>query len=170
MARALNKVQLIGYLGADPDIRYLPNGKPVASFSLATTESWKDKQSGLQQEKTEWHRIIAFGKLAELAGEYARKGSRLYIEGRLQTRKWTDQNQIERYTTEVVLDLGGQLLFLDNKVDGNQSGVATGNSNAKAASPQKQQQPTQNTPQEQPQEQPPLDSYDNDRFDDDIPF
>ena len=104
MARGINKVILIGNLGADPDIRYMPSGEPVANLSLATSESWKDSQSGELREKTEWHRVVAFRKLAEIIGQYCKKGSKLYIEGRLQTRKWQDQNGQDRYTTEIIAD------------------------------------------------------------------
>ena len=112
MARGINKVILIGNLGADPDIRYMPSGEPVANLSLATSESWKDSQSGELREKTEWHRVVAFRKLAEIIGQYCKKGSKLYIEGRLQTRKWQDQNGQDRYTTEIVAD---QMQMLDSR-------------------------------------------------------
>lgn len=102
MARGINKVILIGNLGADPDMRSLPSGDQVANLSLATSESWNDRQSGERREKTEWHRVVAFGKLAEIIGQYCRKGSKLYIEGRLQTRKWTDNQGIEKYSTEII--------------------------------------------------------------------
>jgi len=102
MARGVNKVILIGNLGNDPEVRYMPNGSPIANISIATTESWRDKQSGERQEKTEWHRIVMFGRLAEICGEYLKKGSKVYIEGRLQTRKWQDKSGADRYTTEVI--------------------------------------------------------------------
>lgn len=102
MARGINKVILIGNLGGDPEVRYMPSGGAVTSVSLATSETWKDKQSGEAQEKTEWHRVVFFNRLAEIAGEYLRKGSKVYIEGRLQTRKWQDKNGQDRYTTEIV--------------------------------------------------------------------
>ncbi|EEJ1463893.1 single-stranded DNA-binding protein, partial [Salmonella enterica subsp. enterica] len=95
-SRGLNKVQLIGYLGQDPDVRYLPNSTAVTMLSLATSDTWKDKQTGEQKERTEWHRVVLYGKLAEVAGEYLRKGSQVYIEGELRTRKWTDQSGQER--------------------------------------------------------------------------
>lgn len=100
---SLNKVMLIGNLGRDPEIRYMPSGDAIATLNLATTDTWKDK-GGEKQERTEWHRIIMFGKQAEIAGEYLKKGSQIYIEGRLQTRKWTDKSNVERYTTEIVAD------------------------------------------------------------------
>ncbi|ELY4477271.1 single-stranded DNA-binding protein, partial [Salmonella enterica] len=101
-SRGLNKVQLIGHLGQDPEVRYLPNGKAVVNLSLATSDTWKDKQTGEPKERTEWHRVVLYEKLADVAGEYLRKGAQVYIEGELRTRKWTDQNGQERYTTEVV--------------------------------------------------------------------
>ena len=102
MARGINKVILVGNLGADPEVRYMPSGGAVTNLRVATTDSWKDKQTGEQQERTEWHRIVLFGRLAEIAGEYLRKGSQVYLEGRLQTRKWQGQDGNDRYTTEIV--------------------------------------------------------------------
>lgn len=101
--RGVNKMILMGNLGQDPEVRYMPSGVAVANISVATSESWKDKATGEQKEKTEWHRVSIFGKLAEIAGEYLRKGSTVYIEGQLQTRKWKDQNGQDRYTTEIVV-------------------------------------------------------------------
>jgi single-strand DNA-binding protein len=101
MARGINKVILIGNLGADPETRYTPSGTAITNLRLATTESWKDRQTGEQQERTEWHRVVMFDRLAEIAAEYLRKGSQVYIEGQLQTRKWQDQQGQDRYTTEV---------------------------------------------------------------------
>jgi len=100
---SVNKVILIGNLGRDPEIRYMPSGDPMANISLATTENWKDK-NGEKQEKTEWHRVVMFGKVAEIAGEYLKKGSQAYFEGRVQTRKWTDKEGQDKYTTEIVAD------------------------------------------------------------------
>jgi single-strand DNA-binding protein len=102
MARGINKVILIGHLGADPESRAMPSGSSVANLRIATTESWRDKQSGEQQERTEWHRVALFGRLAEIATEYLRKGSQVYIEGSLRTRKWQDKQGNERYSTEIV--------------------------------------------------------------------
>ena len=109
MARGVNKVILIGNLGRDPEVRYSPNGSAVANVTLATSESWKDKNSGEKQEKTEWHRVVFFGRLAEIAGEYLKKGSQVYVEGRLQTRKWQDKEGHDRYTSEIMAD-GMQML------------------------------------------------------------
>ena len=112
MARGVNKVILVGNLGKDPEVRYMPNGNAVANITLATSESWKDKTTGEQQEKTEWHRIVMFRRLGEIAGEYLKKGSQVYIEGKLQTRKWQDNSGNDRYTTEIVANemqmLGGR--------------------------------------------------------------
>jgi single-strand DNA-binding protein len=112
MARGINKVIIIGNVGNDPEIRYMPNGGAVTSLSLATSESWKDKQTGEAQERTEWHRVVFYNRLAEIAGEYLRKGSSCYVEGRLSTRKWKDKNEVERYTTEIIASemqmLGGK--------------------------------------------------------------
>jgi len=112
MARGVNKVILVGNLGADPEVKYMPNGNAVANVTVATSESWKDKQSGEQKDKTEWHRVVFFRRLAEIAGEYLKKGSQIYIEGKLQTRKWQDKNGNDRYTTEIIANemqmLGGR--------------------------------------------------------------
>ena len=102
MARGVDKVILVGNLGRDPEIRYTPNGAAVANVTIATSDSWKDRQTGEQQERTEWHRVVFFNRLAEIVGEYLKKGSQIYIEGRLQTRKWQDQSGQDRYTTEIV--------------------------------------------------------------------
>jgi single-strand DNA-binding protein len=112
MARGINKVILIGNLGNDPDIRYLPNGNPVATLSIATGESWKDKTTGKTEERTEWHRVVCFNRLAEIIGEYTKKGSKIYIEGSLRTRKWQDKQGQDRYTTEVVAQ---EMQLLDAK-------------------------------------------------------
>ena len=122
MARGVNKVILVGNLGQDPEVRYMPNGNGVANISIATTDSWKDKNTGQMQERTEWHRVVLFGKLAEVAGEYLRKGSQVYIEGRLQTRKWTDQSGQEKFTTEIVVDMGGQMQMLGGRGGDQQGG------------------------------------------------
>lgn len=112
MARGVNKAIIVGHLGRDPEVRYSASGAAIANVSVATTDSWKDKQTGENNEKTEWHRVVFFGRLAEIAGEYLKKGSQVYIEGRLQTRKWQDQNGQDRYTTEIVANdmqmLGGR--------------------------------------------------------------
>ncbi|WP_272579164.1 MULTISPECIES: single-stranded DNA-binding protein [Providencia] len=150
-SKGVNKCILIGNLGQDPEIRYMPNGGAVANLTLATSESWRDKQSGELKERVEWHRVCIFGKLAEVAGEYLKKGSQVYIEGSLQTRKWQDQSGQDRYTTEVVVNIGGSMQMLG------------GNGGNQAGSQQPARQPQQ--PQQQaPQNEPPMDWNDN------IPF
>ncbi len=123
MARGVNKVILVGNLGQDPEVRYMPNGGAVANITLATADSYKDKNTGQMVDKTEWHRVVFFGKLAEIVGEYLRKGSQVYVEGKLQTRKWTDQQGQDKYTTEVVVDqFSGQMQMLGSRNEGAQAG------------------------------------------------
>ncbi|WP_026957824.1 single-stranded DNA-binding protein [Aliagarivorans taiwanensis] len=120
-SRGINKVILVGNLGQDPEVRFMPNGGAVANITIATSESWRDKQSGEQKERTEWHRVVLFGKLAEVAGEYLKKGSQVYIEGQLQTRKWQDQSGQDRYTTEVVVQgYNGTMQMLGGRQGGGQ--------------------------------------------------
>ncbi|CAL4043553.1 Single-stranded DNA-binding protein [Buchnera aphidicola (Phyllaphis fagi)] len=114
-SRGVNKVILIGNLGQNPEVRYMPNGGAVTNITLATSETWTDKNTGTKQEKTEWHKIVLFGKLAEIAGEYLRKGSQVYIEGSLRTRKWKDQSGLDRYTTEVLVNINGTMQMLGNR-------------------------------------------------------
>ena len=104
MARGINKVILVGNVGADPEVRYMPNGNAVASLSIATSETWKDKQTGEKQDRTEWHRAVLYNRLGEIAGEYVKKGAKVYVEGSLRTRKWQDQQGVERYTTEIIVN------------------------------------------------------------------
>jgi len=119
----VNKVIIVGNLGKDPEVRFMPNGNAVANITVATSDSWKDKQTGEQKEKTEWHRVVMFGKLAEIAGEYLKKGSKVYLEGSLQTRKWTNQQGQDQYTTEIVLQgFNGVMQMLDSKSSGQQGG------------------------------------------------
>ncbi|EDV3735072.1 single-stranded DNA-binding protein SSB2 [Salmonella enterica subsp. enterica serovar Saintpaul] len=113
--RGVNKVILVGNLGQDPEVRYIPNGGAVANLTLATSESWRDKQDGEIREHTEWHRVVVFGKLAEIASEYLRKGAQVYIEGQLRTRKWTDQSGQDKYTTEVVVGQNGTMQMLGRR-------------------------------------------------------
>ncbi|ELE9461310.1 single-stranded DNA-binding protein [Salmonella enterica] len=117
-SKGVNKVILIGNLGQDPDVRYMPNGGAVANFNLATSETWRSKQTGEMKELTEWHRVVVFGKLAEIAGEYLRKGSQVYIEGQLRTRSWDDNNGITRYVTEIVVSTQGTMQMLGNRQSG----------------------------------------------------
>ena len=123
MARGVNKVILIGNLGADPETRAMPSGSTVANLRIATTENWKDRTSGENQERTEWHRVALFGKLAEIAGEYLRKGSQVYIEGSLRTRKWTDKQGNERFSTEII---GNEMQMLGGNAGGEGGGFAGG--------------------------------------------
>ncbi|QNJ57359.1 ssDNA binding protein [Pseudomonas phage Dolphis] len=162
MARGVNKVILVGTCGQDPEVKYLPNGNAVTNLSLATSEQWKDKQSGEKVEKTEWHRVSLFGKVAEIAGEYLRKGSQVYIEGKLQTREW-EKDGIKRYTTEIIVDINGTMQLLGGKNDGNSG--RDGNNQQQQQRPQQQrpQQQQQRPAPQQPQQQ-------NGGYDDDIPF
>ncbi len=121
MARGVNKVIILGNLGQDPEVRFMPNGSAVANFTVATSESWKDKQTGEQKEKTEWHRIVMYQRLAEIAGEYIKKGSKVYLEGKLQTRKWTNQQGADQYTTEIIAN---EMQMLDPRTGGQQGGFA----------------------------------------------
>lgn len=163
MAGSLNKVELIGNLGQDPEVRYMQNGGAVANLSIATTESWKDKTTGEKKEQTEWHRVVIFGKLAEIAGEYLRKGSKVFIEGSLRTRKWQDQQGVDRYTTEINVGMNGRMLMLsaanDNQQGGSQQQPRQQYSGG--GQPQRPQQGSQSKPAGN---EPPMD------FDDDIPF
>ncbi|MGA6106879.1 single-stranded DNA-binding protein [Pseudomonas solani] len=165
MARGVNKVILVGNVGGDPEVRYMPNGNAVTNVTLATSESWKDKQTGQQQERTEWHRVVFFGRLAEIAGEYLRKGSQVYVEGTLRTREW-EKDGVKRYTTEIVVDINGQMQLLGGRpgIDGDSAPRA----------PRPQREPQQSAPREQQQRPAPQPAAqpapDYDSFDDDIPF
>ncbi|MCU7833634.1 MAG: single-stranded DNA-binding protein [gamma proteobacterium symbiont of Taylorina sp.] len=174
----INKVILVGNLGKDPDVRYTPDGKAVTNITIATSESWTDKNTGQKQEKTEWHRVVFFGPIAGIAGEYLKKGSKVYVEGKLQTRKWQDQSGQDRYTTEVVVSgFGGNMQMLDSRSGGdtafNQD--PAGQSYQNAVPQQQQAAPQQNFQQNQPQQAPqqtaaPTAQPFADEFDDDIPF
>ncbi len=183
MARGVNKVILVGNLGGDPEVRYMPNGNAVTNVTVATSESWKDKQTGQQQERTEWHRVVFFNRLAEIAGEYLRKGTKVYVEGSLRTRKWQDQSGQDRYTTEIV---GSEMQMLDSRGGAGDGGYAQqgqqGGYAPQQQAPQPMQQqpaaaPMQQAPQQAPQQRPapapqqapqPAPGFDD--FDDDIPF
>lgn len=149
-SRGVNKVILVGNCGSDPELRYMPSGSAVVNLTLATSETWKDKNSGENVEKTEWHRVVFFNKLAEIVGEYVRKGSKLYIEGRLQTRSW-EQDGVKRYATEIVAN---DMQMLDSRGGGGQGGADFGQ--GKPAAPGKAEA------------EPAAGNFDN--FDDDIPF
>jgi len=164
MARGVNKVILVGNCGKDPETRYTPSGAAVTNISIATTESWKDKNTGERQDRTEWHNVVFFGRLAEIAGEYLKKGSQVYIEGSLNTEKWTDKSGNDRYTTKIKAN---EMQMLGGRGDGNFGG---GNN-----SQQQNQQPAQQQSQQQsqPQQQnaaPAFSGADDNAFDDDIPF
>ena len=171
MARGINKVILVGNLGQDPETRYMPSGGAVTNVTLATSESWKDKQTGQPQERTEWHRVVFFNRLAEIAGEYLKKGSKVYVEGSLRTRKWQDQSGQDRYTTEIV---AAEMQMLDSRGGGGRGGGYGDDSYNQAPAPQQQrrQAPPQAqqrpAPQQAPAAQPPAGGFDD--FDDDIPF
>jgi single-strand DNA-binding protein len=140
----VNKVIIVGNLGKDPEVRFMPNGGAVANITVATSDSWKDKQTGEQKEKTEWHRVVMFGKLAEIAGEYLKKGSKVYLEGSLQTRKWTNQQGQEQYTTEIVLQgFNGVMQMLDGKSGGGQQAGGFANQGQQQGGFSQQQAPAQ---------------------------
>lgn len=165
MARGVNKVIIVGNCGQDPETRFMPSGGAVTNLSLATSESWKDKNTGDQQERTEWHRVVFFNRLAEIAGEYVKKGSKLYIEGSLRTRKWQGQDGQDRYTTEIV---ASEMQMLDSR-GGQQSGdydQSQGSYQQSAPQPQQQSAPQQQ--QSAPQQSAP--QQQGGAFDDDIPF
>lgn len=149
-SRGVNKVILVGNLGQDPELKYMPSGGAVCNISIATSESWNDKNTGEKQEKTEWHRVVFFRKLAEIAGEYLRKGSQVYVEGRLQTRKWQDQSGADRYSTEIIADQMQMLGSRGGGGTGMDSPPEHGSSNTSAP------KPAASAPAED--------------FDDDIPF
>lgn len=164
MARGINKVILIGNLGADPEVRYLPSGSAVANVSVATSDSWKDKNTGERQERTEWHRVAFFGRLAEIVGEYLKKGSKVYVEGRLQTRKWQGQDGQDRYTTEIVAN---DMQMLDSRGGAGDFGNQY-DQTAPAPAPSKpKQQASGATPTDQAA---PAQGGAFDDYDDDIPF
>lgn len=153
MARGVNKVILIGNLGQDPEVKYMPNGNAVANITVATSESWKDKNTGEQVDRTEWHRVTFYQRLAEIVGEYLKKGSKVYIEGKLQTRKWQDKSGQDRWTTEIIAN---EMQMLDSR------GGGSSDFN------QNQGAPSQSAPQSAPSQAAPAPA--NNDFDDDIPF
>ncbi len=161
----LNKVMLIGNLGADPEVRYMPSGGAVTTIRLATTRRWKDRQSGERREETEWHRVVFFSRLAEVAGEYLRKGSQVYIEGRIQTRKWQGQDGQDRYTTEIVAN---QMQILGSR-SGGTADFSSGQQGSYSTQPSQQQSQPQQSRQQAPEQEAPPPPV-NDDFDDDIPF
>ena len=154
MARGINKVILVGNLGSDPEVKYMPSGSAVANISLATTDSWKDKNTGQQQDRTEWHRVVFFNRLAEIVGEYLKKGSQVYVEGRLQTRKWQDKQGVDRYTTEIV---ASDMQMLGGRGEG---GGSPNYGGGYSSQPQQQQPAQSAAPSRAPEPE----------FDDDVPF
>lgn len=179
MARGVNKVILIGNVGQDPEVKYMPSGGAVTNISVATSETWKDKNTGQPQERTEWHRVVFFNRLGEIAGEYLKKGSKVYVEGALRTRKWQAQDGTDRYTTEIV---GSEMQMLDGRGDGAGMSGGAGMGAAAMGGGFEQPQPyapyanapaanrsAHQSPQQAPQ-QPPQQPAGFDSFDDDIPF
>ena len=164
MARGVNKVIIVGNLGADPEVRYMPSGGAVANLKVATSESWKDKNTGDPVEKTEWHRIVMFNRLGEIAGEYLRKGSKVYIEGKLQTRKWQDNNGQDKYTTEIV---ASEMQMLDGRNSQSGGGMREGQRSESQRQQQSYQANTNQNRQSPAMSGIPADIAD---FDDDIPF
>ena len=156
-SRGINKVILVGNLGQDPEVRYAANGNAIANITLATSESYKDKNTGQMVDKTEWHRVVFFQKLAEIAGEYLRKGSQIYIEGKLETKKYTENQGVEKYSTNIVVDgFDGKLQMLGSKEGCNQSqGAQNNQSYAPQQSPNQQYQPQQQAPAQQQYQQAP---------------
>jgi len=162
MARGINKVIIVGNLGQDPEVKYMPSGGAVCNITVATSESWNDKNTGEKQERTEWHRIVFYRKLAEIAGEYLRKGSQVYVEGRLQTRKWQDQGGADRYTTEIVANemqmMGGRGSAASGTSNSGAAGFDSSSSQGSSAAPASSSTPA------------PAGGGMADDFDDDIPF
>ena len=158
MARGVNKVIIVGTLGNDPEVKYSASGSAIANLSVATSEQWKDKQTGEKKEQTEWHRVVIFGKPAEVAGEYLRKGSQVYIEGQLRTRKWTDQSGQEKFTTEIVVGMNGVMQMLGGKQDSKPQ-QQSGWCQSQQPKPQQQSKPSPSGQYEPPT-----------NFDDGIPF
>ncbi|MGL5290828.1 MAG: single-stranded DNA-binding protein [Vibrionaceae bacterium] len=167
--RGINKVILVGNLGDNPEVRYLPNGNAVANITIATSESWRDKNSGEMREKTEWHRVVLFGKLAQVAGEYLKKGSQVYIEGQLQTRKWQDQSGQDRYTTEIIVQgYSGVMQMLGGRAQN--SGATPESQWSEPSAPAQAAYVPQAAPQQASQSAPAQKYTEIPDFDDDIPF
>ncbi|GAB3274365.1 single-stranded DNA-binding protein [Parahaliea aestuarii] len=169
-SRGVNKVILVGNLGQDPETRYMPSGGAVTNVNLATSESWKDKQTGQPQERTEWHRVVFFNRLAEIAGEYLRKGSKVYVEGSLRTRKWQGQDGQDRYTTEIV---ASEMQMLDSRGAGQGEYSEPPGGSYGGGAPQQASRPApaqQRAPQQAPQQAPQSAPNDFADYDDDIPF
>lgn len=163
-SRGVNKVIIVGNLGQDPEVKFMPNGNAVCNFTVATSEAWKDKQTGEQKEKTEWHRIVIYQRLAEIAGEYLKKGSKVYLEGSLQTRKWQNQQGADQYTTEIICN---EMQMLDGRAQGSQQPAQQS-----YQQPQQQQQQSyqQQAPARQATNQAAQQNINNGQFDDSPPF
>ena len=157
-SRGVNRVTILGNLGNDPEVKYTQSGSAIANLTVATSEEWKDKTTGESKSLTEWHRVVLFGKLAEVAGEYLRKGSQVYIEGQLRTRKWSDNSGVEKYTTEIVVGMNGVMQMLGGKQEGKPQ-KQSGWGQPQQPKPQQQSKPSSPQPNEPPKD-----------FDDDIPF
>lgn len=166
---SVNKVILVGNLGRDPEVRYMPSGDPVATLAVATTDSWTDRSSGQRQESTEWHRVVFFGKTAEVCAQYLKKGSAVYVEGSIRTRKWTDQSGQERYSTEI---RGDRMQMLGGRSSGGASegGYEGGDDGYSSAPPARQAAPAPSAPPAAPRRQEPKAAAKFDDMDDDIPF
>ncbi|MBS0510277.1 MAG: single-stranded DNA-binding protein [Proteobacteria bacterium] len=162
---SLNKVILIGNLGKDPETRYAPSGDAICNLTLATTETWKDKTTGERREATEWHRVVFFGRVAEVAAQYLRKGSQIYVEGRLQTRKWQDQNGQDRYTTEI---RGDEMKMLGRREGAGEAPMRGGDAGGYESAPPSRSTPSAPAARPQPAQQPASNGFGD--FDDDIPF
>jgi len=165
MARGINKVIIVGNLGGDPETRYMPSGSAVTNLTVATNESWKDKQTGEQKDRTEWHKVAMFNRLAEVAAEYLSKGSQVYIEGKLRTRKWQDKNGQDRWTTEIVAD---EMQMLGGRGGGGGSAPMNSSSDSAPTHSSSDSAPTHSSSDSAPSSAPPKPGPDD--FDDDIPF
>lgn len=162
-SRGVNRVTILGSLGNDPEVKYTQSGSAIANLTVATSESWNDKATGEKKEITEWHRVVLFGKLAEVAGEYLRKGSQVYIEGQLRTRKWTDNSGVEKYSTEIIVGVGGGMQMLGGKQESKHQ-QQSGWGQPQQQKPQQQKPQQQSKPASSGPHEPPMD------FSDDIPF
>jgi single-strand DNA-binding protein len=171
MARGINKVILVGNLGADPETRYTANGGAITNIRLATSEAWRDKQTGENQERTEWHRVVLFGKLGEIAGEYLKKGRQVYIEGSLRTNKYTDKDGVERYTTDIVANEMQMLGGGGERGGEGGGGGGGGGGSGGGGGYGRERGPARGAPAQQPRSAPPASQRPQDTFeDDDIPF
>lgn len=169
-ARGVNKVILVGHLGQDPEVRYLPSGGAVANMNLATSETWTDKSTGEQKENTEWHRVVLFGKLAEIAGEYLRKGAQVYIEGQLRTRTWQDEQNVTRYVTEILVNNNGTMQMLGGRRDSVPASQPAVPQSSEPAAPTPAQSPAPTSPAKKPRKSRTTPPPSNLPMDDDAPY